>query len=633
MCGIAGVWGARASHLNIELLEKMKQAIRHRGPDDAGISLYPEEGFGLVHTRLSILDLSAAGHQPMWTEDENLGIVFNGEIYNFQEVRRNLESLGHVFRGHSDTEVLLRGYRQWGKDLLHHINGMFAFAVVDRSANSIWIVRDRTGVKPLYYHWNSNQRCLLFASEMKALLVHPLCPRESDPESLRLCMALGYIPAPWTPFKAIQKLPAGHWMTLVAGEDLAIHKYWEPPKYPEVAQFSEKDVIEEWRDLFYASIRRRLVSDVPVGAYLSGGVDSTLVVAAFQKVAGEPVHTFSAAYDVGPRSFKYNVDADAAERVSKVLGTKHTRVTIAPTPSELRDVVRHCVRHLEEPLSNPTCVATYLLAKMVKQHGFSVVLCGDGSDEIFGGYSRYQADILIDRLSMVPRGMLRAASYLGNRISPAKAASFSRSVLKTDLPPFSLERTLDWWWQFGEDDTSRLGFGTNTELRERLGKIFEPALKPPHPRKPWGNRDALELSDLHVWIPEENNLRMDKTSMAFALETREPFQDYHLIESAMKVPFAFKAKWRDEKSLLKKAFREELPSFVGERDKWGWISPVFYWVRDFLWDDIVAEVQGLVDDGAASPQVLEYLHPFQPVHQNRIWALYIYAIWRKELLQ
>jgi asparagine synthase (glutamine-hydrolysing) len=632
MCGIAGLWGATPSYLDAAFLDKMKVAIRHRGPDDEGVAAYPEEGFALIHTRLSIQDLSAAGHQPMWTEDGRHGIVFNGEIYNFPEVRQELTALGHVFRSHSDTEVLLRGYAQWGKELLGRINGMFAFALVDRVEGTLWLVRDRTGIKPLYYHWNEALGTLIFASEIKALLAHPLCPREMDPDSVRLCLALGYLPAPWSPFRGIQKLPAGQWMELGRGGVPRMHTYWQPPAYPEAKPFNEKEVIEEWRELFYASLKRRLVSDLPVGAYLSGGVDSTLVVSAFQKLADAPVHTFSAAYDVGARSFKYNVDADAAERVSREIGTKHTRVTIAPTPDELRQVVRDCVRHLEEPLGNPTCVSTFLLAREVKRHGFSVVLCGDGSDEIFGGYSRYQADLAVDYASRVPRTLLDAALRLARLLSPAKAAAFAKTVAKTEAGAFTLDRLMGWWWQFAEKDTEILGFGDNKILRDRLRQVFAAALPAAKPPSPWSNRDALELADLTAWIPEENNLRMDKTSMAFALETREPFQDYHLIESAMKVPFRHKAAWKKEKELLKKAFAPELPKFVGERDKWGWISPVFYWVRNYLWDDIEREIRGLVDEGVVSARVLEYLHPFQPMHQNRIWSLYTFGVWRKQLL-
>jgi asparagine synthase (glutamine-hydrolysing) len=623
MCGIAGIYDRDKNVLSEGApLYRMQRILAHRGPDDEGVDLLPEVGVGLVHTRLSVIDLSPAGHQPMWNDDRTIGIIFNGEIYNFLELRRELESRQVIFHSQTDTEVILRGYESWGSDVVTRLNGMFAFAVWDERRKLVWLVRDRLGKKPLYYWYEPAKNVLLFASEIKALLEWPCIRRQVDPSALQCYLALGYVPAPYTMFDGIKKLPAGHWLRYDS-HDLEIRRYWSLSSLG-AWKASPEEYRQNIRAAVEQAVERRLISDVPLGAFFSGGVDSSIVVGLMSQMMRKPVRTFSAAFDVGPRSFKYNVDADMADVASQTFGTCHTRLTLKPADN-LLDHIRRVVWHMDEPHANPTLVTTYLLAQMVKQQGVTVVLSGDGSDELFGGYGRYLADRYVTCARQVPAAVrqlfLKALGFNG------KAVRFSKVLRKAEILPRSPQRYLTWWNIF--DPVERLMI---------LSSQANNVLDAPHKcitslvagAATTNDQEFLAYLDLSMWIAEESNMRVDKMSMAHALEVRAPFLDYTLVNQAMSIPFSEKVTWRDGKRLLKDAFSDVLPGVVLNRPKWGWLSPVHYWIQDSLWEEAKRLICWLPKTGLFSREVVNVLDEYPPRSPQKIWSLMIFALWYRE---
>lgn len=620
MCGIAGIYALDPRVVrDWSPLSRMCEILRHRGPDDEGTDTLPDMGLGLVHTRLSIIDLTPAGRQPMWNDDRSIGLVFNGEIYNFQELRRELETLGFVFRSRTDTEVILKGYEAWGSDVVQRLNGMFALALWDGRKRFLLLVRDRCGKKPLYYRYDESRGVLTFASEIKALLCWPFISREVDPEGLHCYLVLGYVPPPHTIFKNISKLAPGHWLRF-GPAGLEMRRYWD---VPEIGQWqaSRSEYKRAIRRAVEQSVERRMVSDVPLGAFLSGGIDSTIVVGLMSRLIREPVRTFSAAFDVGPRSFKYNVDAEAAERVSLVFGTRHSQLTVRPE-NNLLEVLKSVVWHMDEPQANPTFVTTYLLARLVKEQGITVILSGDGSDELFGGYSRYVADRYVSLLRGMPPILRDILSRLTVRVPWAKR--LTESLQRASLSPQSPERYLTWWEQFSPSERADILVPRWCQATEAPVRCIEQAITQSATSR---DQELLSSVDLGLWIAEESNMRVDKMSMAHALEVRAPFLDYNLVELAMSIPFDQKAGLIGGKRLLKEAFADLLPVEVLKRPKWGWLSPVYYWLKDQLWDDARTLIRGLPETGIFTSQVKQIVEEYPPQDPSKIWSLLVFALW------
>jgi asparagine synthase (glutamine-hydrolysing) len=625
MCGIAGVFSkSRKLHFDKGLLYRMQRAVSHRGPDDEGVEILPDSGIGLVHTRLSVIDLSSAGHQPMWNDDRTVGLVFNGEIYNFPELRRQLESQGAVFHSHTDTEVILRGYEAWGSDVVEHLNGMFAFAVWDGKQDLLWLVRDRLGKKPLYYWQDPVERTLLFASEIKALLEWPCIRRQVDPSALQCYLALGYVPAPHTMFEGIKKLPAAHWLRYDR-RGLAIRRYWSVSNIG-AWEASAQEYRQTIREAVEGAVERRLISDVPLGAFFSGGVDSSIVVGLMSRMMKEPVRTFSAAFDVGPRSFKYNVDADTADLASRPFGTAHTRLTVECTEN-LLDHMRRVVWHMDEPHANPTLVTTYLLARLVKEQGVTVVLSGDGSDELFGGYYRYLADRYVTWTRHVPSGVRQfLITTLG---SNGKAERLTKVLRKAEIVPRSPQRYLTWWSMFAPEERAAFLSPHVTDVYDAPDRCIESMAEGVSISN---DQEFLSYLDLSMWIAEESNMRVDKMSMAHALEVRAPFLDYTLVNHAMSIPFREKVTWKDGKRLLKDTFTDVLPDLVLKRPKWGWFSPVHYWIKDSLWEEAKTLIGWLPETGLFSREVVHVLDEYPSPIPQKIWSLMIFALWYREYI-
>ena len=624
MCGIAGVHSS-STRIERMWLERMQRCLLHRGPDDTGIEVFPGQGVALAHTRLSIIDLSMAGHQPMHNDEKTVGLVFNGEIYNFPDLRRQLEQLGMAFRSRTDTEVILKGYEAWGINIVHQLNGMFALAIWDERQSVLWLVRDRLGKKPLYWWHDTTRKMFAFASEIKALLELPCIERRINADALHCYLSLGYIPGPYTIFENIYKLSAAHYLRY-DGKLADIQRYWEVPSLG-IWKTQRNDYRRAVREIVEESIERRLMSDVPLGAFLSGGVDSSIVVGIMSRLMKEPVHTFAAAFDIGPRSFKYNVDADTAEVVSQRFGTKHTRLTVRAEDG-LLDRLKQAIWHMDEPHANPTNVTTYLLMQLVKEHGITVILSGDGGDELFAGYQRYLYDRYISWLCRIPSICLTAGSPLAALVG--KKDLFQKVFAKAQLPPCSSEWYLSWWEQFSPGERRTLlqpawheGMRAPDRCIEQvLGRISST-----------DDQELLSYADLSLWIAEESNMRMDKMSMAHALETRAPFLDYTVVETAMSIPFKHKVGLWKSKTLLKEAFADLLPEIVLERPKWGWFSPVYYWIKDLLWQEATQAIKWLPETGIFSPQVVTLVETYPSPQPQKIWMLMVFALWYQRFLR
>ncbi len=625
MCGIAGIFASDPDVVrDWSPLEAMRERLHHRGPDDRGTLLRRESGIGLAHTRLSIIDLSAAGRQPMCSADGTVALVFNGEIFNFRELRRELERDGASFRTHTDTEVILHGYRAWGIDVVRRLNGMFAMGLWDERERTLWLVRDRLGKKPLYYWHDEARGLLVFGSEIKALLCWPFVARRVDPAALHCYLSLSYVPPPRTMFAGISKLAPAHSLR-IDRTGHAVERYWQRPS-PGCWEASPAEYRTAVRRAVESAVERRLVSDVPLGAFLSGGVDSTITVGVMSQAGARPVRTFSAAFDVGPRSAKYNVDADAAAGVSRHFGAEHTRLTIDGA-ANIRDRIAEVVWHMDEPQANPTFVSTYLLAQAVKGAGITVALSGDGSDELFGGYSRYGLDRAVSMIRRLPAPVRAALEALPSGLP--RVAQLRKILAKARIEPLSARRYLTWWEQFGPAERMRLLAPAWQGALDAPERAIEAAMQATTTSD---DREFQSSLDLGLWIPEDSNMRLDKMGMAHALEVRVPFLDYTVVELASSIPFTARAGRWSGKRLLKEAFSDLLPAEVVERPKWGWISPHYYWLKDHLWDEAQRLIRGLPDTGLFAPEVTALVADHPPGDPVRIWALMIFAWWHERFI-
>ena len=616
MCGIAGVM-MRDPGPATDVVTRMLGEIRHRGPDDFGVE-EPEPGrVALGNVRLAVIDLSAAGHQPMWTTDRAACIAFNGEIYNFPELRRELERGGYRFGSQSDTEVILAGYRAWGAGVCDRLNGMFAFAIWDARERRLFIARDRLGKKPFYY-WHRGGT-FVFASEIKGLLRHPRVRRTVDPVALQCYLALGYSPAPRTMFAEIRKLPAAHLAVLAPGDDvLQPCAYWHPPRLTDRVP-ADVELRRRIRTEVEQAVSRRLLSDVPIGAFLSGGVDSTIVVGVMSRLMDQPVRTFSTAFEVGPRSFKYNVDANAAARVSRQFGTDHTEIRV--TGEQVLASVHEVARTIDEPITTPM-FQTYLLAREVKRRGVTVVLTGDGSDEVFGGYSRYLRNRLVETLARLPAPVLRHVVRLAGRTR--YGSGLARAADKARTGGLSADRYLGWWEYLDHDTRTSLTTpavaahaDAPTELLERL--IAASGVT--------SSTDLVACLDLLLWIAEDSNMRMDKLCMAASLESRAPFLDYHVVDLGLSIPFSRKATWRTGKRLLRDAFSDLLPAEVMMRPKWGWSAPIYHWMRGPLKSLAQECLAALPRTGFFTEAVVAFDRRTPAPAPMVVWKLMLWALW------
>jgi asparagine synthase (glutamine-hydrolysing) len=620
MCGICGFASSHPAPVEGEdILNRMCHILRHRGPDDEG--LFVDDFVGLGVRRLSIIDL-ATGHQPIANEDETLKLVFNGEIYNHRQLRGQLERRGHVFTTQSDTEVIVHAYEEYGDHCVQHFNGMFAFAVWDTPRRRLLLARDRLGIKPLYYWSNGGQ--IVFGSELKALLPHPDVPREIDPVAVDLLLTLEYIPAPWTILKGICKLPAGHRLIFSEGTQ-TIEQYWDIP-FEEIAE-GEPTCTEMLTELIDDAVRLRLVSDVPLGAFLSGGIDSSTVVSFMSRASPEPIKTFSVGFDDGT----YN-ELPYARQAALHIGAQHHERVLEP---DIASLAEQLLCHMDEPLADFSIFPTYLVSQLAGG-SVKVVLSGDGGDELFGGYDTYVAQYLDGFYRWLPPWLRQTAlPAVMNRVPPRPEkkglVNTAKRFVEGGALPAPLQHTR--WMIFLS--------------QERKAALYEQGL--------WASLDGTEAStlieshfrqvtsalplarqqyvDIKTYLVDNILTKVDRMSMAVSIEARVPLLDHRIVEFAVNLPSHMKLRRGQTKVILRKAMADRLPKAVLHRPKQGFSIPLKHWLRGplrSLMTDLLS-VESVRHRGYFQPQCVadwmsEHLEG-RADHSHRLWALMAFELW------
>jgi asparagine synthase (glutamine-hydrolysing) len=624
MCGIYGIFDPAERPINREVFARMGTVIRHRGPDGEGE--WTDPGIGLGHRRLSIIDVDGGG-QPLGNEDDRIQIVFNGEIYNFIELREELEKSGHRFKTRSDTEVIVHAYEQWGTACLKRFNGMFAFALWDAHKQELFLARDHLGIKPLYYHVTRDHQ-LLFASEIKSLLQHPECPRALEGEALAELFTFRYVPAPKTLFQGIAKLPAAHFM-VASRADIRIERFWNwVPRQRN--QCDEAALAEEYQALLEDAVRLQLRSDVPLGLFLSSGVDSGALLAIMSQYSHGPVQTFTIGFEGGEKT---NEVADA-RALARMFGADHQSQMLGPA-----DYMKYYDRYmwdLEEPVGNETAAAFYFVSKITSQQ-VKVALTGQGADEPWAGYDRYKGVKLSALYSRMPGVVTQGLAALIAKL-PGRMERLKRGAASLDEPDM-LTRFAKVYSFFSADMKAQLYQGT-------LKQTFE--------ADRYGTRHALsrlqsEVQDLdpltqmlyidtRANLPDDLLMVGDKTSMANSLESRVPFLDYRLVEFIESLPPKLKLNGFTGKYLHKKAVQKWLPRKVVYRKKKGFANPIENWFR--------VGMKSFVEDCLLSPdssvaryfdqnyirRMLEQDRAGQEQYRRHIYLLVSLELWHRAFI-
>jgi len=655
MCGIAGIFHRNGSPVAPEVLVRMTRTLTHRGPDEEGYfvnggadhemrgrwdagtlgcscqqpplrGLIPGGGgsVGLGHRRLSIIDLSS-GQQPLSNEDGTVWVAFNGEIYNFHELHKELEEKGHVFRTHSDTEVIVHAWEEWGEQAATRFRGMFAIAVWDERQQVLWLSRDRVGKKPFYY-FVDNER-FLFGSELKAILEAPGVSRELDFAALSDYLSLLYVPAPKTIFQAIKKLPAGH-SALVTRDSFRTESYWDLPFHPQHDR-SESQMIEELLEILDEATRLRMISEVPLGAFLSGGVDSSAIVALMSGASSNPVLTNSISFSVA----KYN-EAAYARQVADLYHTDHHEFHVTP---DAIPVIEELAWHYDEPFADSSAVPTYYVSKVAREN-VTVSLSGDGGDENFAGYRRYYMDARENMVRNLVPGPLRRPVFGGlGKLYPKadylpqifRGKAFLSNVARDPLAAYffsvaamddDAKRSL-----LSPDVLSQLGGYRTADL---FRQVYDGAPAEDHLSK-------IQYLDIKTYLCDDILTKVDRASMAVSLEVRCPILDHKFMEYAARIPASLKLVGTDGKHILKKAFKRYLPDDILYRRKMGFGVPILEWLRSELKD----YGRALVLDGEASRRYLQRstLEKFWNEHQSgmrnrstELWIVMMLNLWQRK---
>ena len=618
MCGIAGItWN------DTQLAARMAARIAHRGPDQSG--LYADGQVTLAHQRLSILDLSDRGRQPMCSNDGSIALVFNGEIYNFIEIRQELEAKGHVFQSECDTEVIVQAYLRWGTECVQHFNGMFAFALWDRQREEIIMARDRIGIKPLYYALTNDSRNLVFASEIKAVLECAQVSTDIDPESLYQFLGFEFVPAPNTIFRKVHKLPPGHILRWQRGRPPIVERYWR--LQIRSVRRSRREHEQMLRELLERSVRRQLIADVPLGVFLSGGLDSSAIVSMMSRLGVAPLDTFSLHYE--DASFS---ELEYAQYVAEKFHTRHHVIKIDPiTP----DLIATCCWHLDEPMTDLSAMPFYLLCQKVKEH-VTVCLSGEGGDELFCGYDRFKASKLNRYYRLLPRFVRQ---NLVKRIMDAQPDRPQKKGLVNMLKRFVEGDALPddgrhMRWQyfctpriqhelFRPDRRTGISFDPFLPIRDLLqGADCEGAV-------------AEEIyMDMCMTMPESLLMKADKMSMAHALEVRVPFLDHEFAEFCCTIPSDMKLQGFTTKAIFRSAMKGILPDRIRLRGKQGYSLPIKNWLRgelrDYMEDSFSSsDLIGNYFDRAFIRRLIDEHNQLKANHNHVLWALLNLAVWHQ----
>jgi asparagine synthase (glutamine-hydrolysing) len=622
MCGIAGIFDTRGKRqVDPDLLARMTDALRHRGPDDGGYHFSP--GTGLGHRRLSIIDLSPLGRQPLFNEDGTVCVTFNGEIYNFLDLFEQLRNLGHQFRSRCDTEVIVHAWEEWGEDCVQHFQGMYAFAVWDEPNQTLFLARDRFGEKPLYYALLDDGQ-FLFGSELKALLVHPQLPRELDPCAVADYFAYGYVPDPRTIYRGVAKLSAAHSLTLRRGAPVASpRQYWDV-SFDTGSVPNEADLCAEIVERLRKAVGLRMMADVPLGAFLSGGVDSSAVVAMMASLSETPVNTCSMAFDVAEFD-----ESRYARQVAERFHTNHFSRMVAVDDFALLD---RLVTFYDEPFADSSALPTYLVCSLARER-VTVALSGDGGDEIFGGYRRYFWHQNEDSVRSLLPATLRAPVF----------GALGRAYPKMDWAPRPLraKATL----QNLARESADAYFNTVCSIPEEVrGRIFSSTGR----REMQGYQpietlrghmaraqtdDSLsqvQYADLKTYLPGDILTKVDRASMARSLEVRVPLLDHDLVQWLATLPSSVKLKGRNGKYIFKKALEPHLPQEVLYRPKMGFAVPLKVWFRGPLHERARQLVStgrlvetGMFDAGYLSSLVDQHQAGVSD-HSSALWSLMMF---------
>jgi asparagine synthase (glutamine-hydrolysing) len=624
MCGITGIVDTDAEAVvNASVIHAMCQSIVHRGPDDEGIWVKGPVGLGM--RRLSIIDL-AGGHQPVHNEDKTVWIVFNGEIYNFPELRSELERRGHRFYTHTDTEVIVHLYEDLGADCVHKLRGMFAFAIYDERHRRLLLARDRLGKKPLHYAFTQGR--LLFGSEIKTILAAAPELTDIDLDGLLQFFSLRYIPDPYTAFARIRKLPPGHLLELADGR-ISVRQYWDLPPYGTHEPLSEEECLEELEQRLAEAVRIRLISDVPLGALLSGGTDSSTVVALMARASSKPVKTFS----IGFRHEDFN-ETNHARLVAKRFGTDHHELIVEPNVGKTLDVLTHS---LEEPFADSSMLPTYHVACLARQH-VAVALSGDAGDELFAGYDRYQINLRRRAFDFIPAWAGRwYREHLYSRLPHAVPGR--RFAFNVSLP--WRERYLDSlsYLQPAERDKSLFSadFRRSVENREDPLDLLRACFDKAPTNDPLSQ---LLYLDTKTYLAADILTKVDRMSMATSLEVRVPILDHVFVEWVTGLPARWKMRDGKEKYIFKKlAERVGVPREVLYRPILGFSLPLVHWMRDELKEDLPRLLleprtlqRGYFNPGAIRQLLKEHQRGWRN-HSGRIWQLLIFELWHRNFLE
>lgn len=626
MCGICGIIDYKSSvRSREESLIRMRDAMSHRGPDDKGLYINRRGIFaGLGHRRLSIIDLSPAGHQPMSNEDGTAHIALNGEIYNYHELREDMEKKGHKFKSDTDTEAVIHLYEEYGRGCVKFLRGMFAFAIWDEKSRALFLARDRAGKKPLFYYYRDGSFC--FASELSALMLSGMVKKEINNQAIDQYLTFGYIPAPSTIYTDVFKLPPAHSMTLDE-KGLKVEKYWSLD-FSKKIDISEEDAASETMRLLEDAVRVRLYSDVPLGAFLSGGIDSSVVVALMSRLSGKKVRTFSIGFDNG----EYN-ELKYARIIAEKFGTEHNEFMVRPNAMEILPLL---VTRYGEPYADSSCIPTYYVSRETRKH-VTVALNGDGGDELFGGYERYQAMAFSESYQRLP-GILKNMvsgmnALLPDSINPKnRARNIKRFLRAIDMP--AGERYLRWVGIF--DNETKKGL-YSPDFRNRIRASDTLAFLSPYfnASTGLGMVDRAIMADTDLYLPYDLLVKVDIASMANSLEARSPFLDHHLMEFAASLPASYKVRGLVKKYILKKAIKGLIPRENIYRRKMGFGVPVGDWLRsdmkDFLHETLLSKKS--LGRGYFNPETITRIAEEHVEGRAdwtyKLWALLMLELWHE----
>ena len=621
MCGIAGILSlSPTKDASAERLERMLASIFHRGPDEAGRLVDRELAMGM--RRLSIIDL-ADGQQPIFNESGRYAVVFNGEIYNYRELRNDLIARGHTLKTHSDTEVIVHLYEECGEACLEQLRGMFGFAIWDNVRRELFVARDRLGIKPLYYTECDGD--FVFGSEIKAILENPSVNPTMDLESLSLYLSLKYVPAPRTLFAGIHSLQPGHFLRISKGR-IEIKRYWDISFSKPERVLSEQEYADQLLELLRESTRLHLRSDVPFGAFLSGGVDSSTIVALMSEQLQSPVKTFS----VGFGGEGIQDELPYAQQVANKFGCEHHTLKIKSD-----DFLRYAedvLWHLDQPIADQATVATHMVAKLARQH-VKMVLTGEGGDELFAGYARYSGERYSKWFSRLPSSIAK-----GMRTATATLPGLRRGKIAMGALTIKDEATrfANWFPMFGDDAKQQLLIGQSESVQAGAASVFSSQLANCDARSPL---DRMLYADSKLWLPDYLLLRGDKLTMANSLEARVPLLDHKLVEFAARLPASMKLRGSQRKYLLKKVARRLLPAEIIDRKKQGFPIPIERWLRKearpMMQDLLSTETlnrRGLFNVPFVERLVREHVSGYSD-HSTKLWGLMSIEMWTRKFIE